>query len=115
MMCANWDLCDTCCSAGVHNKHQMLKIEHLADAVSIQNDVVCSPLLILVILSLKAYYHDSHSTMTQTWFSWASECTLRAVLLCRSQVNLQMAKLFLGGRATEVLAMKKPSMSLELF
>jgi hypothetical protein len=40
MTCANYDLCDTCHSAGVHDEHQMLKIEHPADAVSVQNDVV---------------------------------------------------------------------------
>lgn len=39
MTCANYDLCNTCHSAGVHDGHQMLKIEHPEDTVSVKNDV----------------------------------------------------------------------------
>ena len=39
MVCIDYDLCDRCHSAGVHDEHQMLKIEHPDDAVAV-NDAV---------------------------------------------------------------------------
>jgi hypothetical protein len=38
MVCGDYDLCDNCNSAGIH-EHQMLKIEHPADALSVQSTV----------------------------------------------------------------------------
>ena len=36
MVCIEWDLCDRCHSAGIHDEHQMLKIEHPDDAVAVR-------------------------------------------------------------------------------
>jgi len=55
MTCANYDLCDTCHSAGVHDEHQMLKIEHPADAVSVQNDVSFQDDTSSVLLGFRVY------------------------------------------------------------
>jgi hypothetical protein len=38
MVCGDYDLCDSCNSAGIH-EHQMLKIEHPSDALSVQSTV----------------------------------------------------------------------------
>lgn len=39
MVCEWYDLCDKCHSAGVHDEHQMLKIEHPDDALDIEQPV----------------------------------------------------------------------------
>jgi len=39
VVCGDYDLCDSCNSAGIHD-HQMLKIEHPADALSVQNTIM---------------------------------------------------------------------------
>jgi len=39
MVCIDYDLCDRCHSAGVHDEHQMLKIEHPDDAVAVRDAV----------------------------------------------------------------------------
>jgi hypothetical protein len=39
MVCENYDLCHRCHSAGIHDEHQMLKIEHPHDALSVQSVV----------------------------------------------------------------------------
>jgi len=36
MVCIDYDLCDRCHSAGIHNEHQMLKIEHPDDAIAVR-------------------------------------------------------------------------------
>jgi len=36
MVCEDYDLCDRCHSAGIHNEHQMLKIEHPDDAINVE-------------------------------------------------------------------------------
>lgn len=36
-MCVDYDLCDRCHIAGVHDKHQMLKIERPDDALAVQS------------------------------------------------------------------------------
>lgn len=41
MVCTNYNLCDDCQPAGVHDEHKMLKIEHPADALSVENNAVC--------------------------------------------------------------------------
>lgn len=38
MVCPDYDLCDRCNVAGIHN-HQMLRIENPADALSVQSGV----------------------------------------------------------------------------
>jgi len=37
MVCENYDLCHRCHSASIHDKHQMLKIEHPRDALSVES------------------------------------------------------------------------------
>lgn len=39
MVCASYDLCDNCNTAGIHEDHQMLKIEHPADALNVESYV----------------------------------------------------------------------------
>jgi hypothetical protein len=55
MTCGNYDLCDTCHSAGVHDEHQMLKIEHPADATSVENDVSFRDDTSSVLLGFRVY------------------------------------------------------------
>jgi len=37
MTCVNYDLCDSCHTVKVHDQHQMLKIEHPEDAISVED------------------------------------------------------------------------------
>lgn len=39
MGCVDYDLCDRCHAAGIHDQHQMLKIEHPEDALAVEATV----------------------------------------------------------------------------
>lgn len=39
MVCTDYDLCDKCHTAGIHDEHPMLKIEHPKDNLEVQSTV----------------------------------------------------------------------------
>lgn len=93
MVCEDYDLCDNCHSAGVHD-HQMLKIEHPADAISVMSTVT-------TVFSLCREISFSYSLrswkMIRRVFCLDSEFTPRAMRLCKSLASFRIVRHF-GGR-----------------
>ncbi|KZP28272.1 hypothetical protein FIBSPDRAFT_267737 [Athelia psychrophila] len=55
MVCEWYDLCDRCHSAGVHDEHEMLKIEHPDDALDIEQPDKYTDDMDSVLLGLRVY------------------------------------------------------------
>jgi hypothetical protein len=102
MVCIDYDLCDRCHSAGVHDEHQMLKIEHPNDAVAIHAAVCIS---LVHEFSLSEWFlficrpKYSLTKTTQVQFFWASEFTPKAMLLSAYPVNSRTVTLLVGRNA----------------
>ena len=93
-ICANYDLCNSCHSAGIHDEHRKLKIEDPADAPEVA-DVVRANHFVLRARCLK-HGRNRLTRTTSTRFFWASECIPRATLLSRSLASLRTVRSFPG-------------------